>query len=175
MTLEQLWAGWRSDYITAATATPEGDDSVGAADGMCVMCRLVAATDQEAAGVVWRSPAVTVALNAYPYTSGHVMVIPTDHVGDLGDLGEDAFSALWAGVRDAVAAVRAAYRPDGVNVGANIGRSAGAGVPGHLHIHALPRWAGDTNFATTVAGLRVLPEALPVSWRKLRDAWPNPR
>ena len=100
------------------------------------------------------------------------MVLPNRAVPDLADLTPEESTELWEGVRTAVAAIRAAYRPDGVNVGINLGVGAGAGVPDHLHVHCLPRWAGDTNFTTTVAETRVLPEPLAVSWRKLRDAWP---
>jgi ATP adenylyltransferase len=124
--------------------------------------------------VVWRDERCAVVLNAYPYTTGHVMVLPVRHVAELEDLDGAESGALWAAAVDAVAALKAAYRPGGVNLGANLGRAAGAGVPGHLHLHALPRWDGDTNFMTSVAEARVLPEALPTTWRKLRDAWPRP-
>jgi len=165
--LESLWAGWRSEYIERVTDGP--DDSTGG----CVMCRLVDADpDDPDAGIVWRGEGMTVALNAYPYTSGHAMVIPHRHAGDLEELAAEESAALWSAVIDTVRAVKQAYRPDGANVGANLGHAAGAGVPGHLHVHVLPRWAADTNFMTTVAGARVLPEALPVSRTKLRAAWP---
>jgi len=111
-------------------------------------------------------------LNAYPYTSGHLMVLPNRHVGDLEALEPGEAAELWDGVRRAVVAIKAAYRPGGINVGANLGRPAGAGIPGHLHFHALPRWDGDTNFMTTVAEVRVLPEPLDETWAKLREAWP---
>lgn len=168
MALDHLWAGWRSEYIERATAgatdSPEGPG--------CVMCALVAASpDDPDAHVVWRGPGVTAALNAYPYTSGHLMVMPERHVGDLEVLDPAEATALWSAVTAAVRAVKATYSPDGVNVGVNLGRAAGAGVPGHLHVHVLPRWAADTNFITAVADARVLPEALGVSWQKLRSAW----
>jgi len=116
---------------------------------------------------------VSVVLNAFPYGSGHLLVLPNRAVADLSGLDPDETVALWATVTDAVAAVQAAYRPDGVNVGLNLGDAAGAGVPDHLHVHVLPRWAADTNFMTTVADARVLPEALGDTWRKVRDAWPT--
>ena len=112
-------------------------------------------------------------LNAYPYTSGHLMVMPRAHVGELEDLGADVTGELWAAVTVAVRALKAAYRPDGVNVGLNLGGAAGAGMPGHLHVHALPRWVGDTNFMTSVAEARVMPESLSATWQKLRNAWPE--
>ncbi len=111
-------------------------------------------------------------LNAYPYGSGHLLVLPNRAVADLGDLTADEATELWATVHQAVAAIRAAYTPDGVNVGVNLGAGAGAGVPDHLHVHCLPRWSGDTNFMTAVAETRVLPEPLAVTWAKLRAAWP---
>ena len=100
------------------------------------------------------------------------MVMPYREVAALEDLTPAEHTELWVGVRDAVVALKAAYAPDGVNVGINLGEAAGAGVPGHLHVHCLPRWAGDTNFMTSVAEVRVLPESLDVSWQKLRAAWP---
>ena len=168
MSLDHLWAGWRSEYIERAA----GGGADAAHEGDCVMCGLVAAgADDPAAHVVWRGPGVTVALNAYPYTSGHLMVMPARHVGDLEALTGEETARLWSAVTAAVRAVKAAYSPDGLNVGLNLGRAAGAGVPGHMHVHVLPRWAADTNFMTSVAEARVLPEALDVSWHKLRAAW----
>ena len=122
--------------------------------------------------VVHRGPKCLALLNAYPYTSGHLLVVPRRAVAALSELIEDEHAALWSTVRDAVAAVEAAYSPGGVNVGLNQGAAAGAGVPGHLHVHVLPRWSGDTNFMTATADTRVLPEALGETWRRLVEAWP---
>jgi ATP adenylyltransferase len=169
--LDHLWAGWRSTYIEGASSAPvtHGPDG-------CVFCGLLSAElpDTET-HVVWRQPAGLAAaiLNAYPYSSGHVMVMPVRHVDDLEDLTGAETAALWDGVGRAVRAVKAAYSPDGLNVGANLGRAAGAGVPGHLHVHVLPRWVGDSNFMTSVADARVLPEPLSVTDAKLRAAWPT--
>ena len=121
--------------------------------------------------VVHRGPKCLALLNAYPYTSGHLLVMPRRAVAALAELTDDEHAALWSMVRDAVAAVEAAYSPGGVNVGLNQGAAAGAGVPGHLHVHVLPRWSGDTNFMTTTADTRVLPEALGETWRRLVEAW----
>ncbi len=123
--------------------------------------------------IVWRGTTCFALLNAYPYTSGHLMVLPKRGVPALEDLTADEHAELWSSVRSGVAAVKAAYEPDGVNVGLNLGRGAGAGVPDHLHVHIVPRWAGDTNFMTAVADARVLPEALTDSWQRLRAAWPE--
>jgi diadenosine tetraphosphate (Ap4A) HIT family hydrolase len=169
--LDHLWAGWRSTYIEGASAAPppEGSDD-------CVFCRLLSAglPDTET-HVVWRQAngLAAAVLNAYPYSSGHVMVMPVRHVGDLEDLTAEETAGLWDGVGQAVRAVKAAYRPDGLNVGANLGRAAGAGVPGHLHVHVLPRWVGDSNFMTSIADARVLPEPLSTTDSKLRAAWPT--
>ncbi len=184
--LDHLWAGWRTEYLTATTeeerSTSPGQAGTGGAGtggagtaGRCVFCRILGSglPDTET-HVVWRHPAgeVVALLNAYPYATGHLMVMPVRHTGDLETLESEETEALWAGVATAVTAVKAAYRPDGLNVGANLGRAAGAGVPGHLHLHVLPRWAGDSNFMTAVAETRVLPEALDVTAAKLREAWP---
>ena len=122
--------------------------------------------------VVHRGPKCLALLNAYPYTSGHLLVVPRRAVAVLAELTEDEHAALWSTVRDAVTAVEAAYSPGGVNVGLNQGAAAGAGVPSHLHVHVLPRWSGDTNFMTATADTRVLPEALGETWRRLVEAWP---
>jgi ATP adenylyltransferase len=111
-------------------------------------------------------------LNAYPYSSGHLMAVPLRHVGSLSDLTEDEATELWSAARLGVAALESAYGPEGVNLGANLGEAAGAGIPRHLHLHAVPRWRGDTNFMTTVADTRVLPETLASSWERLNAAWP---
>lgn len=165
MTFERLWAGWRSPYLSRVT-DPDHDD-----DG-CVFCRLLASDEpEESTYVVWRNDRFAVLLNAYPYVSGHLLVMPVAHVADIEELRSDDGAGLWAVITDATRAVRTAYRPDGLNIGANLGRAAGAGVPGHFHVHVLPRWAGDTNFATAVAEVRVLPEALPDTYARLRAAW----
>ncbi len=119
-----------------------------------------------------RGKTVYVVLNAYPYASGHLLVMPLRHLGDLGDLTDEESAELWAATRTAAAALTAAYGLDGLNLGANLGRAAGAGIPAHLHLHVLPRWGGDTNFMTSVGGVRVMPEALPQSWRRVTAAWP---
>lgn len=163
--MERLWAGWRAAYVTGAV------DSGG--EG-CVFCRILEGGDDAdaEAGVVWRGRRCAAVLNAYPYTSGHLMLVPLRHVAEPGDLETAEAAELWAALTSAVAALKAAYAPDGINIGANLGRAAGAGIPDHFHLHVLPRWAADTNFMTSVAEARVLPEALPVSWEKLRRAWP---
>ena len=161
---ERLWAGWRSAYVEKAAEDDGG--------GECIFCRILAADD--GTQVVWRDGTSAVLLNAFPYTSGHVLVMPVRHVGEAEDLTPEEGSAVWATVTDGVRALKAAYNPDGLNIGANLGRPAGAGIPGHFHLHVLPRWNGDTNFLTAVAGVRVMPEALPDTFRKVKEAWPRP-
>jgi diadenosine tetraphosphate (Ap4A) HIT family hydrolase len=166
LTLERIWAGWRASYVASAAMTP----STGAHD--CLFCGLAAA-DPEEVLVVARDELVFAVMNAFPYTSGHLMIAPLQHEAELEGLKPDEVTAVMTMTQDAVMALKGAYSPDGINVGLNIGRTAGAGVPGHVHLHALPRWDGDTNFMTTVAEARVLPEDLRTSWEKLRAAWPR--
>jgi diadenosine tetraphosphate (Ap4A) HIT family hydrolase len=164
VTLERLWAGWRGDYVSGSTAS--------SVEPGCVFCRILDSGEpDETTHVLWRGERTFAVLNAYPYTSGHLMVMPLRHVGGLDELDDDESDELFRTVRRAVSAINAAYSPEGLNVGANFGRAAGAGVPGHLHLHALPRWLGDTNFMTSVAESRVLPESLVDSWRKLKAVW----
>jgi len=144
------------------------------ADDGCVFCRILASDEPgERTQIVRRDAFCAVVLNAYPYTSGHLMVMPVRHVGELEELDPDEATGVWRELSAAVRALKSAYSPDGLNVGANLGRSAGAGVPGHLHMHCVPRWNGDTNFMTTIAESRILPEALPVTYEKIRKAWPT--
>jgi ATP adenylyltransferase len=165
--LEQLWAGWREQYVTVATERERSGD-----DGACVFCRIAqSGPPSPDNGVVWRGELALCVLNLYPYASGHLLVLPLRHLSDLTELTDDESLALWSATRAAVGAITAAYRPDGINVGANLGRAAGAGIPRHLHLHALPRWSGDTNFMTSVAGTRVMPESLVSAWERLHAAW----
>ncbi len=167
MSLEHLWAGWRSAYVTGVEADANPDQG----EEACLFCRLFAAGPEDSQ-VIHRGGRTVALLNAYPYTSGHCMVAPLRHLGDLESLEPTEAGELMAMVRTASIALKAAYRPDGINVGINMGRAAGAGVPGHLHVHVLPRWFGDTNFMTSVAEARVLPESLDATLERLRAAWP---
>jgi diadenosine tetraphosphate (Ap4A) HIT family hydrolase len=165
--LEHLWAGWRSDYIAGIDAEPERPRPEG-----CLFCGLLALDDAEAL-ILERAEHSFAVMNAYPYTSGHVMVAPVRHVGSITDLDADEAAALMHGVQRATATLESVYTPEGINVGVNIGRAAGAGIPGHVHVHVLPRWNGDTNFMTAVAEVRVLPESLRDSYDRLQAAWPR--
>jgi ATP adenylyltransferase len=179
MSLDHLWAGWRSEYVTSVgsveAAVPGAIDG-GAPDdpAHCVFCRIAASGPPSAAnGVLWVGSLTFAVLNAYPYASGHLMVLPIRHVGSLGDLSGPEAAELWAATRQGVTALEVAFGPEGINLGANLGQAAGAGIPKHLHFHAVPRWVGDTNFMTAVALTRVLPETLAATWLRLHEAWPG--
>ena len=170
--LARLWAGWRSSYITRITTDdaevrPDGD-------GRSLFERILhSGLPDDLTYIVWRGAGCFAVLNAFPYGSGHLMVLPNVAAPDLGDLQPEVAAELWVGVQAAVAAIRTVYEPDGVNVGINLGAGAGAGIPDHLHVHCLPRWSGDTNFITTVADTRVLNEPLAVTWVRISEAWPT--
>lgn len=167
MANDHLWAGWRSEYVADAAATDGADD-----DG-CVLCRVVDPAADEDGEILRRGSGVVAVLNRFPYVNGHLMVLPLRHVARLDELDDAESAELWAMLEQAVTAITTAYDPGGVNIGANLGPAAGAGIPAHLHLHALPRWRGDTNFMTTVANVRVIPEAPEVTAERLRAAWPN--
>jgi ATP adenylyltransferase len=139
----------------------------------CIFCQFPAApeSDDRANLVVHRSAHSFTCLNRYPYNSGHVMVIPRAHVSDLAALSREAWIDLQDELRRAVAVVQAVYRPEGMNVGMNLGKVAGAGIADHLHYHVVPRWGGDTNFMPVLADTRVMVEHLDQSWAKLRDGF----
>lgn len=159
--MDHLWSPWRYRYLTGEKPPA----------GHCVFCSMVSADDDEANLIVHRGQHAFIVLNRFPYTSGHVMVIPYDHAADLADIGEPAATEIMSLTRLVTSQIRKTYRPDGVNLGMNLGEAAGAGVAGHLHMHVLPRWHGDANFMTTVAETRILPEELPVTWQRLRAAF----
>lgn len=158
--MRQLWAPWRLDYIQAA-----GD---GAA---CVFC--AAAEADDATGlVVHRTAEATVLLNKFPYASGHLMIAPRRHTGELGSLSDREALAVHRLGATALGVLAETMHPQGFNLGWNLGRIAGAGIVDHVHMHVVPRWAGDTNFMPVLADVKVMPEALEDTRRKLADAWP---
>lgn len=164
MSLEHLWAGWRTAYVTGATA----DNDAG-----CLFCALGATGDDKTDHIVHRADNTFVALNLYPYSSGHLMIAPMRHVGEFEELSLEEVTQVFTTTQQAVTALKTAYKPQGLNIGMNLGRVAGAGVPGHLHVHVVPRWNGDTNFMTSLANTRVLPEALEETAERIRAVWPN--
>lgn len=160
--MDHLWSPWRYRYITG-----------GAPAGGCVFCLKAADGHDEENLVVARGRHNYALLNLYPYTNGHLLIAPYAHLAQLEDLPAKAAAELMAMTQDAVRALRAVYHPEGLNCGMNLGACAGAGVAGHLHMHVLPRWGGDVSFMTSIGETRVLPEELPVTWQRLRDAWPS--
>ena len=158
--VEHLWAGWRSRYVRSADEENEAG---------CLFCRLPGEDDATAL-ILERGALAFSVLNRFPYSTGHLMVSQYRHVGDPADLTAAEAEEVWRLVVRARRACGAAVKPDGFNLGANLGRIAGAGVPDHLHFHLVPRWAGDTSFMTTVGETRVVPEDLAVTWELLREA-----
>lgn len=132
---------------------------------------MAAACDDEATLIVYRGEHNFVVLNRFPYTSGHLMIVPYRHTPELSGITDDAAGELMALTRASEQHIRRLYRPDGLNLGMNLGEAAGAGIAGHIHMHVLPRWAGDANFMTTVAQTRVLPEELSVTWQRFKEAF----
>ncbi len=177
MPLDQLWATWRSMYVTGAAesrSTLPGDLAPGSpADGLSLFERILdsGAPDAETF-IVHRGPTCFVILNRFPYTSGHLMVLPNRAVADIEDLDDVEFEDLWDLVRTAVVALKSTLRCDGVNVGINLGRPAGGSQADHLHVHCVPRWVGDANFMAVVGGSQVMPVSLPEIWEQLREHWP---
>jgi ATP adenylyltransferase len=163
--LDLIWNGWRIRYIEGHG----GATSAGSVFTQILNCGL----PDEETYIVHRGPLTFALLNAFPYTSGHLMVLPYREVPGLEDLAAEEAAELWATVTEAVVAVKAAYRPGGVNVGLNLGKAAGGSVSEHLHVHVVPRWTGDGNFMTSIANARTLPEPLADTARRLRSAWPG--
>ena len=135
----------------------------------CVFCNALEKADSAENLIVTRAQHSFVILNKFPYTSGHLMVVPMAHAASLEDLNPATRAEMMELVSQFITLLRGLYNTDGFNVGVNIGKAAGAGVPGHVHIHILPRWAGDTNFMTTVGETRVLPETLDETYRRVRE------
>jgi ATP adenylyltransferase len=160
--LKRLWAPWRLEYIQSA------DEQEG-----CFLCDAAASDDDEAQLVVHRGERAFVLLNKFPYAAGHALVAPYRHGRSFDDLDDDEALEIHQLGAQALAALRAAYAPEGFNVGWNIGRVAGAGVPEHAHLHVVPRWKGDTNFMPVLGDVKVIPEHLLATRAKLADAWPS--
>ncbi|MDQ1639368.1 MAG: adenylyltransferase [Pyrinomonadaceae bacterium] len=159
--MDRLWSPWRSEYIASA-----GDADL----TVCVFCKLRDEPENDAANfVLHRASHNFVVLNRYPYISGHLLIVPYEHVGELDAAAKPTTDELMDLTKRSQTALRVVYRPDGFNLGMNLGRAAGAGIADHIHIHILPRWSGDTNFMTAVAEARVLPEDLATTYQKLHD------
>ena len=158
--MERLWAPWRMEYITEAPRPG------------CLFCRVIEdPTDKDAALVVWRPDQAIVLLNKYPYNPGHVMVAPHAHVGGLEDLDDAQTADLMRALRRTITVLKTLLKPEGFNIGANIGRVAGAGMPDHVHLHVVPRWNGDTNFMPLLGEVKVINEHLTQTAAKLSEAF----
>jgi ATP adenylyltransferase len=156
--MERLWTPWRRAFIEGATANTHSG---------CFLCTKPAEHDDRANLILWRGERAYVLLNLYPYNSGHLMIAPYAHTGDLATLDSATAQEIMALTQRCVGVLQQAYRPAGFNIGMNLGMPAGAGVPDHLHVHVVPRWAGDTNFMPIVAGTKVLPETLDQTYARL--------
>jgi len=155
--MDYLWSPWRYEYVTTAEAAVE-----------CIFCALPAQHRDAENYIVYRGRLNFVILNRYPYTSGHVMIVPYAHVAELNLCDADALKEMMELAQRTESAFRTCYGPDGMNLGMNLGKAAGAGVKGHLHLHMLPRWIGDTNFMTVTGETRVQPEELKTTFEKLK-------
>lgn len=186
--MDYLWTPWRYAYVTAADKAlrpgiaPELD-AYYESDSRCVFCNLLGSVDaaiaagmpaneaEQAALLVARGEHNYLCLNRFPYTAGHVMVVPYVHEASLAVLAAETAQEMMAMAQKVERVLAKVYRPEGFNFGLNLGKAAGAGVDTHLHLHAMPRWTGDTNFMTVVSETRILPEDLKVTWQRLREAW----
>ncbi len=156
--MDHIYTPWRRDYMQSSKKSG------------CIFCHALEASDQESLIIV-RGKLSFIILNRYPYTNGHLMVVPYQHASTLEELDADTRCEMMELLNTSLVVLKGVYHPDGFNLGGNIGEAAGAGVADHIHLHVLPRWMGDTNFMTSVSGTRILPETVEESWRRIRDAW----
>jgi len=159
--MDYLWTPWRFQYMVEVTTGKQPD---------CFFCDAVASTRDEETLLVYRGKQMFVILNRYPYTSGHVMIVPYAHVAELNLCKPDGLDEMMELAQRVESAYRTNYKPDGINLGMNLGKAAGAGVASHLHLHMLPRWFGDSNFMTVTGETRVHPEDLATTYQRLRKA-----
>ena len=163
--LERIWNGWRADYVVHGQGAQKKSDQ-------SVFTQILNSDmSDEQCYIVHRGEKVFAIMNAFPYTSGHLLVVPYREVAELEDLSQDETSELWATITDAVKVLKSVYKPEAMNVGINLGAAAGGSIAQHLHVHIVGRWGGDTNFMVTTANTKILPEALDVSADRIRKAW----
>ena len=170
MAHEQIWAPWRLGYILGEEKPPEPDeplDLLPGADPQCFICQCVADRADWQRLTVCRSERTLTILNRYPYTNGHLLICPVDHLARLDQLADDVQIELARDITRMVGLLQKTISPQGFNIGLNLGSAGGAGLPGHLHWHVVPRWTGDTNFMSSVAGMRVIPQSLNAVWELL--------
>ena len=167
--MDRLWTPWRYQYIKGAGADEPQSDAPA-----CIFCALHEDTEHDESNyIVYRAEHNYIVLNRFPYTNGHLLIIPYQHTADLDAVSKPATDEMMDLAKRAQTILRAAYRPDGFNLGMNLGRAAGAGVAGHVHLHVLPRWTGDANFMSNIGETRVLPEDLATTYEKLRGKFIN--
>lgn len=172
--MPRLFSGWRLAHPPGTAADGRPHAYVRAEDGKTLFETIhQSALPDERTYVLYRGPTVYVVLNVYPYTSGHVMVIPNRGMPSLLDLSDEIHNELWITVRMAARAVTDAFHPHGLNIGLNEGLAGGGSQPDHLHVHVVPRWRADTNFMTSIAETRILPQTLSESWLRLKAVWPR--
>ena len=159
--MERIWSPWRHDYVTSGVNQPG-----------CVLCRALEGVEGADRLIVHRAPHSFIVMNLYPYNAGHLMIAPRRHVGGLAEASPEELAEMMDLARRLEAVLAEVYHPDGINLGMNLGRSAGAGVPGHIHLHVVPRWTGDTNFMTVVGETRVIPEDPEKACARLRPYFP---
>ena len=162
--MDRLWTPWRYRYVSTA------DPSASIPKSGCIFCEKAASSDDRGNYIVLRAERNFVILNLYPYTTGHLMIVPYEHVNTLEAASPGCLQEMMYLTARAEKALRQLYRPDGLNLGMNIGEAAGAGVAGHIHMHVLPRWTGDASFMTTVSETRVLPETLETTYDRVKAA-----
>ena len=158
--MDYLWTPWRYAYVSTT------EKAVG-----CVFCDAAAEKDDAKARIVYRGKQCFIILNTFPYTPGHVMIVPYQHLDELQKLPSEAANEMMALSQRMETVLRELYHPDGINLGMNIGKAAGAGIAGHIHMHVLPRWVADANFVSVIGETRVLPETLEETWRRMRGAF----
>lgn len=156
--MDYLFTPWRYQYITSAGKTPG-----------CLFCEVLRSNEDRKNYVVYRGKENLVMLNAFPYTSGHVMIAPYTHVDELRKMASSGATEMILLTQKIESAIRELYSPDGMNIGMNLGRAAGAGVAGHVHMHALPRWSGDSNFMGAIGETRILPESLDITYERYKQ------
>ena len=157
--MDYLWTPWRYAYVASAPTTAG-----------CIFCDLPKAGNDAQARIVHRGQHCYIVLNTFPYTSGHVMVVPFAHLDELQKLPVEAAHEMMTLSQKMERVLRHLYKPDGINLGMNIGKAAGAGIAGHIHMHALPRWVADANFMSVVGETRVLPESLETTYKRIKTA-----
>lgn len=158
--MHRIWSPWRMKYIE------ENSDH-----DQCPFCRVYSGSDDQENLVIFRGENTFVMLNRYPYTTGHILILPVLHQEKLSELDQDTRAEMMELIKQGGDTLQAVYHPEGMNIGLNLGTAAGAGIPKHLHWHIVPRWMGDTNYMTTVGGVRVLPEALEDTYQKILSSW----